>query len=157
MKNILLLLLSLNIYSQTIESYFEIPKNYKRIIQNDYHSWIISKNINTKDHVKYFSGQIKKGFNKVYVAKFVYDIGNKDLHQCADAVMYNKARYLFESKQYNKISFTFSHNAKIYWITSDSRYCLVAFPFQSSLNAPHQYSPPLKISRLGTASCCPLF
>ena len=81
MKNILLLLLSLNIYSQTIESYFEIPKNYKRIIQNDYHSWIISKNINTKDHVKYFSGQIKKGFNKVYVAKFVYDIGNKDLHQ----------------------------------------------------------------------------
>ena len=32
MKNILLLLLlSLNIYSQTIESYFEIPKDYKGI------------------------------------------------------------------------------------------------------------------------------
>jgi hypothetical protein len=119
MKKLLLLLLSLNIYSQTIESYFEIPKNYKRIIQNDYHSWIISKNINTKDHVKYFNGQMKEGFNKVYVAKFVYDIGNKDLHQCADAVMYNKARYLFESKQYNKISFTFSHNAKIYSYTGN--------------------------------------
>ena len=114
MKNLLLLLLSLNVYSQTIESYFKIPKDYKRIIQSDYHNWIISKKINTKDHVKYFNGQVKEGFNTVYSAKFVYDIGSKDLHQCADAVMYNKARYLFESKQYNKISFTFSHNKKTY-------------------------------------------
>mgnify|MGYP003673329451 FL=1 len=114
MKNILLLLLSLNIYSQTIESYFEIPKDYKRIIQSDYHDWIISREINTKDKVKYFNGQTIDGLGTDYKAKFVYNIGKRNLHQCADAVMYNNARYFFDTKQYKKISYTFSHNARVY-------------------------------------------
>lgn len=115
MKNILLLLLlSLNIYSQTIESYFEIPKDYKRIIQSDYHDWIISREINTKDKVKYFDGQTIDGFGTDYKAKFVYDIGKRNLHQCADAVIYNNARYFFDTKQYKKISYTFSHNTRVY-------------------------------------------
>jgi len=119
MKNILLLLLSLNIYTQTIESYFKIPKDYKRIIQNDYHKWIISREINTKDCVKYFDGQLKEGLGTIYKAKFIYNIGKKDLHQCADAVMYNNARYFFDTKQYKKISYTFSHNARIYSYTKE--------------------------------------
>ena len=117
MKNILLLLLSLNIYTQTIESYFEIPKNYKRISQSDYHSWIISKKINTKDEVRYYDGRVKQGLNSVYKAKFVYDIGNKNLHHCADAAMYNQARYLFETKQYKKIVFTNNFTGKKYYYT----------------------------------------
>jgi len=110
MKNLLLLLLllSLNVYSQTIESYFEIPKDYKRIIQSDYHNWIISKKINTKDEVKYYDGRVKKGLNSVYKAKFVYDIGKKNSHHCADAAIYNNARYLFDTKQYTKIAYTFT-------------------------------------------------
>jgi len=115
MKNLLLLLLlSLNVYSQTIESYFEIPKNYKRIIQSDYHDWIISREINTKDKVKYFDGKTIDGLGTDYKAKFVYNIGKRNLHQCADAVMYNNARYFFDTKQYKKISYTFSYNAKVY-------------------------------------------
>ena len=115
MKNILLLLLlSLNIYSQTIESYFEIPKDYKRIIQSDYHDWIISREINTKDKVKYFDGKTIDGLGTDYKAKFVYDIGKRNLHQCADAVIYNNARYFFDTKQYKKISYTFSHNTRVY-------------------------------------------
>jgi hypothetical protein len=117
MKNILLLLLSLNIYTQTIESYFEIPKNYKRISQSDYHSWIISKKINTKNEVRYYDGRVKQGLNSVYKAKFVYDIGNKNLHHCADAAMYNQARYLFETKQYKKIVFTNNFTGKKYYYT----------------------------------------
>jgi len=115
MKNLLLLLLlSLNVYSQTIESYFEIPKNYKRIIQSDYHNWIISREINTKDKVKYFDGKTIDGLGTDYKAKFVYDIGKRNLHQCADAVIYNNARYFFDTKQYKKISYTFSHNTRVY-------------------------------------------
>jgi hypothetical protein len=111
MKNLLLLLLlllSLNVYSQTIKSYFEIPKDYKRIIQSDYHNWIISKKINTKDEVKYYDGRVKEGLNSIYKAKFVYDIGKKNSHHCADAAIYNNARYLFDTKQYTKIAYTFT-------------------------------------------------
>tara|TARA_R100000935_G_scaffold27670_2_gene47869 strand:+ start:419 stop:1132 length:714 start_codon:yes stop_codon:yes gene_type:complete len=117
MKNLLLLLLSLNIYTQTIESYFKTPEDYKRTIQSNYHNWIISRKINTKDKVKYYDGESIKGLNVYYKAKFVYDIGKKDLHHCADAVMYNDARYFFDTKQYKKISYTFSHNAKVYSYT----------------------------------------
>tara|TARA_B110000003_G_scaffold275154_1_gene316962 strand:+ start:132 stop:833 length:702 start_codon:yes stop_codon:yes gene_type:complete len=119
MKNILLLLLSLNIYSQTIESYFEIPKDYKRIIKSDYHDWIITRDIKVNIKAKTYDNYEVHGLNKTYIAVFDYNIGTRDLHQCADAVMYNNARYFFETKQYKKISYTFSHNARVYSYTKE--------------------------------------
>jgi len=119
MKNILLLLLSLNIYSQTIESYFEIPKDYKRIIKSDYHDWIITRDIKVNIKAKTYDNYEVYGLNKTYIAVFDYNIGTRDLHQCADAVMYNNARYFFETKQYEKISYTFSHNARVYSYTKE--------------------------------------
>ena len=120
MKNILLLLLlllNLNTYSQTIESVFCPPKKYKRTIQNEYHKWIINQKLNLNDPVKYYDGNIKYGQNDIYKAKFVYDIGDQNLHHCADAAMYNHARYLFETKQYEKIVFTDNFTGKKYYYT----------------------------------------
>lgn len=39
-------------------------------------------------------------------------IGNKDLHQCADAVMRLRGEYLFTTKQYDKIHFNFLSDGK---------------------------------------------
>lgn len=43
----------------------------------------------------------------MYDSVLKVDIGGKDLHQCADAIMLLKAEYLYKNKRYNEISFHF--------------------------------------------------
>lgn len=55
--------------------------------------------------VKYFDGREKT--RDVYMAVVDYSLGNRDLQQCADAVMRLRAEYLYASGQQEKISFNF--------------------------------------------------
>lgn len=45
---------------------------------------------------------------KVAAAVLTYDVGNKDLQQCADAVMRLRAEYLYQEKQYDALHFNFT-------------------------------------------------
>jgi len=63
------------------------------------------------EKVKYFNGLNK--YNEVYVAVVDLPISNKDLHQCADAVMRLRAEYLYAIKAYEKISFTLTNGFKV--------------------------------------------
>lgn len=47
--------------------------------------------------------------NKVAAAVLNVDVGNKDLQQCADAVMRLRAEYLYKTKQYDKLHFNFTN------------------------------------------------
>jgi len=62
--------------------------------------------------VKYFNGNTKPN-NKVYAHVVDLDIGKKDLHQCADAVMRLRAEYLWHQKEYDKIHFNFTNGHKV--------------------------------------------
>ena len=65
------------------------------------------------EKVKYYDGRVKDKPN-VYDSVFDVDIGDRDLHQCADAVMLLRAEYLYQNKRYDDISFHFvdGFNAK---------------------------------------------
>lgn len=57
--------------------------------------------------VKLYNGDTKAN-NDIYDAVIDLKIGNKDLHQCADAVMRLRAEYLYQQKRYDKIHFNFT-------------------------------------------------
>jgi len=91
----------------SISNYFNIPESYKRIATTDYHKWLINKEIKIEEVLTY-DGYIKHGLGNYYAAKFNYNIGKRNLHQCADAAMYFRAWYLFDKGNTDKIVFTFT-------------------------------------------------
>jgi hypothetical protein len=106
--------LSYDINQNTIGKRILVPSGYQRIEadKNAYTTFL--RNIELKpfgSKVKYYNGATKDK-NNVYCAVLTYDVGNKDLQQCADAVMRIRAEYLFEQKKYNDIAFNFTSGFK---------------------------------------------
>lgn len=62
--------------------------------------------------VKYYNGQPKPATG-VYTAVLDADIGDKDLHQCADAIIRLKADYHYHAKEYDKIQFDFTNGHRV--------------------------------------------
>ena len=71
------------------------------------------QNTSLKPHgtlVYCYNGQEKA--NKVAAAVLNIDVGNKDLQQCADAVMRLRAEYLYKTKQFDLLHFNFTSGFK---------------------------------------------
>ena len=111
MKNlsiILCLLISLSSFSQqTIESKFSAPEGYKRVYNDGYSKFLRQFPLKSNNVVKYYDGETKFN-NNIWSAVFDYDIGNTDLHQCADAAIYMRANFLHKNKMYDKLHFNFT-------------------------------------------------
>ncbi|NLC03400.1 MAG: DUF4846 domain-containing protein [Tissierellia bacterium] len=58
------------------------------------------------EKVLYYDGREKNKSN-IYDSVFQVDIGNRDLHQCADAIMLLRAEYLYSIEKYDDIEFNF--------------------------------------------------
>ena len=58
------------------------------------------------EKVLYYDGR-EKTKNNVYESVFNVDIGDRDLHQCADAIMLLRAEYLYSIEKYDDINFNF--------------------------------------------------
>ncbi len=58
--------------------------------------------------VKYYDGR-EKNKAGVYVAVADLPIGDRDLHQCADAVIRLRAEYLYDQNRYDEIQFHFTN------------------------------------------------
>lgn len=83
-----------------------LPEGFKRVPVADGSFADFLRNIPLKKSktVRLFNGEPKRNQEAQYAILDI-PVGNKDLQQCADAVMRLKAEYLFEQKKYSDIVF----------------------------------------------------
>ncbi len=96
---------------KTLQTRFLLPQGFQRTKadSNSFAAYLRSLPLKPDgSRVKLYNGD-EKNAEGVYDAVVDLPIGNKDLHQCADAVMRLRAEYLFEQKQFDKIHFNFTN------------------------------------------------
>ncbi len=107
----------------TIGTRFNPPKGYERMPQGEDSFGAFLQNLPLKaygEKVYYYDGREKN--NEVHASVIDIDTGDRDLQQCADAVMRLRAEYLYHLKQYDQIHFNFTNgfNAEYSrWIAGD--------------------------------------
>lgn len=99
----------INEEGMTIGERYNSPKPYTRIdvTVNSFGEFLRNQRLKPYGaKVLYFDGR-EKNKNNVYDSVFDVDIGDRDLHQCADAIMLLRAEYLYSRGLYDKITFNF--------------------------------------------------
>ncbi|MFM7645402.1 MAG: DUF4846 domain-containing protein [Sphingomonadales bacterium] len=112
-------LLWLNVFGQTengmtIMSRYNPPEGYTRkpVDKASFAFYLRHLPLKPKGSlVRYYNGAIKQ--NDVYDAVVDMDISNRDLQQCADAIMRLRGEYLYAKKAYDQISFTLTNGFRV--------------------------------------------
>lgn len=93
---------------QTISERFDVPQGFTRLKpEGDSFAYYL-QNLPLKPDgtkVKYFDGREK--LRDVYLAVVDFSLGERDLQQCADAVIRLRAEYLYAMNRYQEIHFNF--------------------------------------------------
>ena len=100
----------INPQGKTILERIKVPEGFERVTLDENSFGHYLRNLPLKPHgsdVFLYDGQIKE--NKVHVAVVDMDIGNRDLQQCADAVIRLRSEYLYARKLYGLIHFNFTN------------------------------------------------
>ncbi|MEL6864376.1 MAG: DUF4846 domain-containing protein [Bacteroidota bacterium] len=91
------------------------PKGFERIEveKGDFADWLRYLPLKEAGSpVRLYDGALK-GNQKVHEAVVDIDIGNRDLQQCADAVMRLKAEYHFSKAEFDQIHFNYTSGDKV--------------------------------------------
>lgn len=94
----------------TVLTRFNPPKGFERIPQQEDTFGKFLQDLPLKaydEKVYYFDGRQKS--KQVHVSVIDIDTGDRDLQQCADALMRLRGEYLYHLKQYDKIHFNFTN------------------------------------------------
>ncbi len=83
-----------------------LPKGFERMKcdKNSFAYFLQHFKLNA-DNTVYYYDRAKKTNQSSHYAVLDIAIGKKDLLQCADAIMYLRAKYFFDRKEYDKIEF----------------------------------------------------
>lgn len=96
--------------NDALSARFSPPLGYERIpaIAGSFQDWLRHLPLKPgKPDVYLYNGQPKRTQN-VHAAVVDIDVGQRDLQQCADAVMRLRAEYLYSAGQYDAIRFNFT-------------------------------------------------
>jgi Domain of unknown function (4846) len=94
------------------------PKGFTRIAQplHSFGNWLHQIDLKNNNTVYLYNGQVKKNQTAQFAVLDI-TVGDKDLQQCADAVMRLRASYLFDEKRYADIIF-YNNEQKAYQFTA---------------------------------------
>jgi hypothetical protein len=96
--------------AKTLVERFSAPMGYEKVAVAEHSFGGYLRTLPLKLHgakVKYYNGATKN--KDVYEAVVELDTGDRDLQQCADAVIRLRAEYLFKEKKYAEIHFNFTN------------------------------------------------
>jgi hypothetical protein len=133
----------INTSGKTIATRFSTPKGFTREDDKATYFDDFLRNLSLKPSgtkVLTYAGNTKYP-DDVYEAVLDIDVGNKDLQQCADAVMRLRAEYLFANKLYDKIHFDFTNGKKAEYIkyAEGYRYNLKTNTWNKTANKDYAY------------------
>jgi len=102
-------------YNQALINVIIAPDGYVRekSDNNLFESWLRHLPINMEDNTVYLFNKELKHNQYAQFKVLDIDIGDKDLQQCADAVMRLRAEYLYSSNQFEKIHFNYTNEVNI--------------------------------------------
>lgn len=124
-----------------------LPEGYERkaAAKGSFAQWLQNVPIKKDRTVYLYNGQPKINQDAQYAVLDI-PVGNKDLQQCADAVMRLRAQYLYSQKRYAEISFS-DNNGKKYVCpaTTDStrfeRYLETVYSYCGTISLEKQLHP----------------
>lgn len=104
----------INVNGKTVKDRFIVPPGFRRFEDPNSSFDEFLRNLPLKPHLTkvYLHNTKLKNRQDIHAAVIDYDIGNKDLQQCADAAMRIRAEYLYSSNQFEKIHFNFTNGTK---------------------------------------------
>ena len=84
-----------------------VPAGYSRVNEqpHSFGDWLRNTDLKKDKRVYKYDGTLKENQSAQFAVLNI-SVGNKDLQQCADAVMRLRAEYLFTEKKFEEISFT---------------------------------------------------
>lgn len=100
---------TVNKEGMTVDERYPSPKGYKKVSveEESFAAFLRKQELKTYgEKVLYYDGRTKNT-RGVYDSVFKVDIGSRDLHQCADAIMLLRGEYLYSQGLYDEISFNF--------------------------------------------------
>ena len=102
---------TINKTGNSIKKRFKLPDGFKRIEsqKNSFEDYLQNLPLKPEGTVALnFDGSIKQP-KDVYAGVVDIDVGDKDLQQCADAVIRLRAEYLFAQNKFDEIKFNFTN------------------------------------------------
>ncbi len=99
-----------NTEGNTVATRFNVPDGYSRknYAEKSFGKYLQDLPLKPAGTLtKYFNGDVKD--NKVAAAVIEMSVGNRDLQQCADAIMRLRAEWLFAEKRFDDISFNLTN------------------------------------------------
>ena len=93
----------LNKKGMTVETRYSVPKGYKRVSveKGSFAEFLRNQKLKPYGEKALYHNGKEKSSRGIYDSVFDVEIGNQDLHQCADAIMLLRAEYFYSKKEYN--------------------------------------------------------